>query len=569
MTKCKSAKIIEQSRADLCFDFSLITLPKSYSFSCETYSLEIWGEFWNDVPESLELSEFTLDDVQKLNFDGGYLAHYRNFHSGKELVFCGHVDLFPFFYCIEGNTVIFSNDFYSLVSRFKVLTLNPDAIADYFEPAWNNILKWDRTPFKEIHRLECWTYMLEGENSQPVIQSWKNLDTTIKFNEHNLEAFKHEFFECVDFYLKKIHDTSDRVMFSVSSGTDANTLAARYSQLYPDNNASFYTSKIDDVTDESKLALKMESVLQKKIILVPLKTNEFDYLELLKRHINVNLPPRFNGLINEGLLCDELVKMNVNAPSVNGMGADGKFGEFGGEYLYLMWELIGKFQIIRAFRTYKAVLISYSDYNYNRYGNLGALCKFIIILLRRCAGKIKRSILVSHKHNNNNTLLKISLPSAASSSVKTHKDAISYASQSGEIRDINIEFYRHGMKLFLPYAGYKFSQLSTNCDPFIFSDCVNKACLRYAVSDLLPPEIIANVKKSGNPAMTLKKALSANNNLEKILSYIDGRESKIVNTKKLSENFRSNDYGQKEFLALCLLIFEEKISVQMGIKINV
>ena len=503
--------------------------------------------------------------MQKLNFDGCYLAHYTDRIHGRELVLRSHMDAWPFFYCIEGDKVIFSDDFYALVSRFKELTLNRDSIADYFEAGWNNIIKWDRTPFKEIHMLPAWTYITDEG-----VKSWKKLDSSIKFTEHNLEEFKRSFFECTDYYLKKVHDNYGKVIFSVSAGMDSTTLAARYVKLYPENDAVFYTSKIDDVTDESGLALKMESVLHKPVRLVNLKTNTFNYLELLKKHIDKNLPPRFNGLINEGILCDELFNNGLNMPDVNGMGADGRFGEFGGEYLYLMRELLADFKITKAYRVYKAVMISFIGFDYEKYGETGLIVKFLLMLLRKAAGKIKRKLF--RKHNTDTLepgLLKISLPPFASSMNHKHKDAIEYASQSGEVRDINIEFSKRGIKAFFPYAGYRLYELSAACDPFIFSDGKNKACVRYASADLLPQEIINNVKKKGNPAMTLQKALNSNNNLDTIMKYVKSRESRIVNTEKLYGNLMSSSYGQKEFLSLCLLIFEEKITEQMGITINV
>ena len=556
----------KQSKATYCFNFDFITtIKKKYNYLCDKYSLTIWGDFWNNVPENLLLDDFSIDELQKLNFDGAYLACYQDFTRKECLVLRGHADVWPFFYCVEGNNIIFADDFYSLAKRFKTLTINKDSVADYFEVAWNNILKWDRTPFTEIHVLPAWTYM----DSNFKIQSWKKLDTEIKFNEHNLEEFKKKFFECMDFYLQKIHEKGQKIAFSVSSGIDSNALAARYVQLYPDDDLKFYTSKIDDFTDESTLSVKMESVLHKPIILVNIKTNTFNYLELMKNHIDKNLPPSSNGVLNEGILCNELLKMNLNMTTVNGMGADGRFGEFGGEYLYLMHDFIKKLNLLKAYRIYKSVMVSFSDFNYKKDGDSVLLMNFTIMLAKNL---IRKFVPISiHKRKNQynkaDSLLKISLPTCASQNIKNHKDSINYASQSGEVRDINIEFIKRGIKAIFPYVGYKFYQLSENCDPFIFSDRVNKSCERHAVSNLLPNEIINNVKKIANPAMSLSKALSANNNLEIIIKYIKNRKSILVNTEQLLENFKSQNYDQREFLALSLLIFEEKIN-QMGININ-
>ncbi len=469
------------------------------------------------------------------------------------------------FYCVEGKNIIFSNDFYKLVERFKNknLTLDKNSISDYLEDAWNNIIKYDRTPFKEIRRLDVWNYMTDEFK----IFSWKDLDTNYKFNENNLKDFKREFFNCVDFYLNKIHDKYNKISFSVSSGLDSNTLAARYVQLFPDDDVMFYTSRIDDVTDEYKIAISMEKVLHKNIIPIDLKPNTMNFLELLQDHINKEVPPRYFGVVDEGVMYAHLIKNILNVPTVHGMGADGRFGEFGGEYARLMNEFIRTLHFVKAWRVYKAISRSFSNDKYP------SLFKFAKMLIKIPLRKIKRAILSSKNKNENknkNELLKFKLPQSESSKIKTHKDAINYASQSGEVRESSIKFSRYGIKVSFPYAGYKFYKLSANCDPFIFSDGLNKSCERYAVKDLLPDEILNNYKKSGNPHMTLKKILSSSGNLKNVLDYIKSHSSsKIINSEQLIKNLESENYSNREFCALCLLIFEDKIINQMGINLSV
>ena len=263
--------------------------------------------------------------------------------------------------------------------------------------------------------------------------------------------------------------------------------------------------------------------------------------------------------------------MNITTPTVCGFGADGKFGAFGGEYLRFMYEILLKLKILKAYRTYKGYLRSYSDFDYEHYGNVGVFVKFMLMLARKIAGKIKRTIIKPLRKNKHDKigLLNFSLPPFASSKIKTHKEALEYEGQEGGARDYTIEFMKRKIQVLMPFEGYRFHELSVHCDPFIFSDGISKACERYAVKGLLPDEILNNAKKSGNPAMTLQKSLNANNNLNIILDYIKGHESIIVNTEQLYRNFSGGNYGQKEFLSLCLLIFEEKITAQMGIKINI
>ena len=401
------------------------------------------------------------------------------------------------FYCVEGKNIIFSNDFYKLVERFKNknLTLDKNSISDYLEGAWNNIIKYDRTPFKEIRRLDVWNYMTDEFK----IFSWKDLDTNYKFNENNLKDFKREFFNCVDFYLNKIHDKYNKISFSVSSGLDSNTLAARYVQLFPDDDVMFYTSRIDDVTDEYKTAISMEKVLHKNIIPIDLKPDTMNFLELLQDHINKEVPPRIFGVINEGIICSNLLKNNLNFPTINGTGADGKFGKFGGEYAFLMRDFIFKFKFFKAYRTFKAIAKSFSKHDKI------ILLRFIKMLVTMPFKEIKNAILGTKNNNESNKLFLFELPLAESLKRKTYKDAINYASQAGLERELSLKYSKYSFTVIFPYAGYKFYKLSANCDPFIFSDGVNKSCMRYAVKDLLPDEILNNYKKSGNPHMTLKK----------------------------------------------------------------
>ena len=94
--------------------------------------------------------------------------------------------------------------------------------------------------------------------------------------------------------------------------------------------------------------------------------------------------------------------------------------------------------------------------------------------------------------------------------------------------------------------------------------------MRYAVKDLLPDEILNNYKKSGNPHMTLKKILSSSGNLKNVLDYIKSHSSsKIINSEQLIKNLESENYSNREFCALCLLIFEDKIINQMGINLSI
>lgn len=340
-------------------NFDGIHLKKCYESKSSDNSLTIWGDYFVDVPSDLRLSNCSLEELQKLNFDGAYIAYYRDVWG--EVVFRGCQDLLFTFYCCYGDTIYFSDDYYELARKYDCLTWNLNAVSDYFEDSWNNIAKYDRTPLKEIHKLDTWSYMfLDMNGSEYRIGCWKNLQRENQYTIHGMEAFKKAFFEVMDYYLLKIHDRHREVAIPVSGGIDANLIAARWSMLFPNEKTDFFTSKVDDITDESQLASSMQKVITSPIHYIPIKMeSEKDLISLLKEYIERYLPPRFFNEINERQFIMSLWKNNIRGAHLNGMGADGQFGDFGGEYLALMYEKLCKFKFIQALNIYKAITISF------------------------------------------------------------------------------------------------------------------------------------------------------------------------------------------------------------------
>lgn len=133
----------------------------------------------------------------------------------------------------------------------------------------------------------------------------------------------------------------------------------------------------------------------------------------------------------------------------------------------------------------------------------------------------------------------------------------------------NILFEEKGLSCVYPYGGYKFLELSAHCDPFIFSNQVNKWCLRKTTEQLLPKEIINNVVKSGQPGLTLTKILQENDNTEIIVDYLNRHSnSTLVKENELLKSVLSSRFGNKEFCALALIMFEDQIRNKYGKNID-
>lgn len=341
-------------------NFDGIHLEKRYEYVGQDYALTVWGEYFDAIPQGLKLADFSIEEMQKLNFDGAYIAWYRD--ERGELVFRGHEDMLFMFYCVDGDTVFFSDNYYELVRKYKQVTWDLKAVSDYFEDAWNNIAKHDRTPLKEIRKFDIWSYLLLLPGTEEYqVGNWENVPKTKQYTARTMEAFKKELFDVMDRYLAKIHAAYDDIAIPVSAGTDANLLAARWSRLFPEEKTVFFTSKINDVTDESQIAACMQEVITSPIRYVTVNTEEKDLLALLRAYIDKYLPPRALIEISEQQFITALWENGIRGMHLSGMGADGQFGDFGGEYRQLMNEKLRRLHFVQAWNIYKAIAVSFTS----------------------------------------------------------------------------------------------------------------------------------------------------------------------------------------------------------------
>lgn len=557
-----------------------IKLPLLFDITSESmrYKLKIWGDYITDdnvntFLNSLDKNPITIDEVKidNLNFDGAYVAILYDTLKKNTIVFRSHMDSFSLFYTIDSGTIYFSDDFYSLVPLHNKYTWNLDAVADYFD-LWNNICKYDRSPFKEIMRLDVGTYIYIDSALELRTKRWISKSCTEKvYNENNLSEFKEEFISLINHYLKKI-ENEDNLTFSLSGGLDSNTLAAAFSKI-SNKAVNYVTSKIDDVTDESELAMTMKKVVNGPISLINIPMNEIELLSIIDSYLDKHLPPRFFNELNVYVFYSELLKSFCDTLYVSGMGADGAFGFFGSEYSWLLDELIQNKEYDKAKRVYIAIQRSFShitmpesefdrkflayktkvEFRNSRLGNM----------LRNLKNKLQSDV------DGRSIPLIVTLPTFESKKIESFSDAIEFAAHGDGALRAHADVCRElGLRIVFPYEGFKFRELSDKCDPFIWCDRVNKACMRYSVRELLPREILNNVVKTGNPGMTIEKVLKSNDNIMKVIGYLETSTSSIVDIDRLKEHFRSGNVGRYDFLALCLLKFENKIINKYSVHIE-
>lgn len=359
---------------NLNIDFSNITLKKCYEYEDVDYKLIVFGNHFGEIPKSIRMDSLDLKNIQKLNFDGDYVAFFFNHRKNLKIVFRSHIDNFSLFYVQKGDTIYFSNDFYSLLPYIEKATWNLDAIADYFEINWNLIAKYDRSPLIEIKRLDTCRYMLFVADESPVINSWKNFKREYRYNIENLEEFKEAFFEVLDYYLRIIHDRYGDAAFSVSGGIDANTLSAEYVRIYPNNKSIFFTSKFDDVDDESKLAAHMQKCLNSKLKYIPINLIGIDIITYLQKYISNYMIPRFFNELSEDNFIQRLSTLIPKKIFISGMGADLTFGGFACEYFPLINELLDKNEIQKALDIFVAAKVSFENNSDNILQNFYNYC---------------------------------------------------------------------------------------------------------------------------------------------------------------------------------------------------
>ena len=387
-------------------------------------------------------------------------------------------------------------------------------------------------------------------------------DCVIGHTVRDPDKFKQDFFATMDYYLQMIHDKYPSVAFSLSGGVDSNTLAAEYTRLFPGNSAQYVTSQIDDVTDESTMALNMQAAVANPIECIPIRFGQRDILSSLEQYLATHVPPRFSNLLSEYMYIDQLKETVGDSVNVSGMEADGLFGGFGGEYMYFAAECLAKHEWSRAKAAFTANMISFAGvtdrHKIDKAFYHWALRKTVKSMLQPVLRRVRKTPVPYYSEQ---AFLKVTLPERESHKVKTHRQALAYqAFGDGALHDTNVLYEAVGLHCVYPYGGYRFQELSAHCDPLIFSYGVNKSCLRQAIRGLVPDVIIDNVVKRGQPGVTLKTIMQANHNTEKVIAYLQQHEKNtLVRTEILSTHFTTGNFDNKDFCALALIVFEDML----------
>lgn len=164
-------------------------------------------------------------------------------------------------------------------------------------------------------------------------------------------------------------------------------------------------------------------------------------------------------------------------------------------------------------------------------------------------------------------VIKVPLPQRDSEKIRSYAAAIRYAQEDGASRVQKTLYRERGIGLCCPYGGYGFTQLSAKCDPYIFCKGVNKYCLRYAGQDLLPKGILENRKKTGTPGTTLEKVMSSDATKHSVRRFVEqNKNDPLVDSALVLKHLEENRFGQQDFLALCLLVFAQRLQ-KLGVEL--
>jgi hypothetical protein len=106
--------------------------------------------------------------------------------------------------------------------------------------------------------------------------------------------------------------------------------------------------------------------------------------------------------------------------------------------------------------------------------------------------------LVAKNNHDINLYIKIKLPSKIDKLSQGYSEALGLAFGDSALRQLSQILRSLNIKPVYPFEGQKFRSLASKCDPLIFARYVNKYCLRYALDEILPREILETKKKLGN-----------------------------------------------------------------------
>ncbi len=568
-------------------NLSLLKLKKICEISHSRYTLNIYGYTYFLSPEEIDFSK-AEEDPSILNLDGEYFLIYTNKVNGKQILFRSHVDSFSIFYFVQDDYIYFTDDLFTALTCFDAVTWNLRALSDYFEVGWNNIQKNDHTPFIEIKKLPAGSYVLLSSHlgmEQIQIESWKKpFYQPTQYTMKNLDEFKVEYLATIKYYLQKI--VEDNTSFTVGGGIDSGTLAALSTKLFPERRLSFYSTRLNDANDEAFLTNELNAVLSDSIKFMDIDCPS-DFIKNLKELIHITQCPYsdIEGITHIDFF-KKLQRDNVSKV-ITGFGADLTFGGTPYEYPGLIKKFLKRGYIIKAFHVFIAYKCGIGEQYASQIQALKAFFyEYILNRLKRLAQKLvnspsnpsmryrftkgKEKSFMNKVDNKHENLLLVDLPEKLSRKIKTYEDGLQYACTDSALRQLSAIQRSCHMSPFCPFEGFKFLELSSKCDQYIYANMVNKFCLRYSVEDILPDKIIQNKQKFGNGGYEEELI---NKNRDGIILYLKkvkeaGWES-IVNIDLLMQKFQNKQFSDDMFRCLNIIVYEEILRNELNLNMNV
>lgn len=459
-----------------------------------------------------------------------------------------------------------SDNILELTKNFSCLTWNLQALADYFEPAWNNIEKYSETPFNEIKKLEAGNYLILNKKSKEIhIKKWrkKSEEFNYKYTLDNMDDFKNDFLQICDDLIDSAVEKSST--FTVSGGIDSGTLACIASRRHRNKRLAFYSVKFEDAKDESSVTKLLDEKLTSRVEFINISCPQ-EMISEMKELIKIVGTPYsdIEGLTHYKFY--EALKEKGVENMIMGQGADVTFGGLPmGEYAFQIKKYIQNNEWDKAYSVYIARQLGCGDRE-------SSFAKFKLkqSILKRLPHLIGLYRKIRYQQKENIHFLTIKLEMGRFNKITNYEEIREYATQDAATRQLTMLQHSLGIIDILPFESERFSKLASKCDPIIFSNRINKYCMRYAVKNILPHHIVDNGVKMGFPGY---EDVIVKNNRERILMYLSGamkRTSKsIVDIPKLYE-FVQWGWNDDVFRCLNLIIYEEIIfeqGVELGLNI--
>jgi asparagine synthetase B (glutamine-hydrolysing) len=328
-----------------------------------------------------------------------------------------------------------------------------------------------------------------------------------------------------------------------------------------DKNLDFFTISYGGPEDESALAQKLDSLLSKPVEVLKISPPE-SFMKQLRRLLLITQSPYsdIEGLTH--LSYFESIRDHGCRTLILGFGADLTFGGTPYEYPAFARDLLIRGRFLSAYRVFLAYLSGTRGETKTVYSVFAFLLFVYYEIFRRLIpdaviSRMRRRV-AALRADDFHTLTNVPMKAPAQGEKAGYQEALKKAYGDSALRQLSQILYAFGISPVYPYEGKGFANLAKKCDPLIFAYNENKYCIRYALSQHLPKEILANKKKFGNAGF--ERELFDENKYE-ILNYVRTaratKKNSIVNIPALEEALTQDIFTDNVFRAINLLLFED------------